>query len=889
MTIRTQALCCCILIIMLSASVLNGEQAKMADSFVDSIGVCCHFSEQSSPYYMQTTQAISAFQRSRIRHARDNSWSQSDPGNAKRAALISAMSSIGIRLGFNLYCEMDCGDSTHTVVPMLQQNLSSWIAASNIDSFEGPNEHTGAWACSPTNEFNIQLQGYQPSLYAKVRASASYSNLPVIGPSIYDYSGVCAAAIGNLTNSMTYANHHSYPVGMMPSWNINRGNTTAINLSNQPYTAAMFLMNGVMPVMVTETGYYTSLSNSGDGTTEAQGGKYYSRLFFEYYNSGAVRTYAYELFDEPWRAVTNEPLGGKEANFGLIRSNGTDKPAFTAIINEIALLEDRGSAFTPGNLDYSVSVSNIRLHHTLLQKRDKRFYLVLWLEYSYWESFSNLPLTLSFSKQAVKINQYDPLTSSNAVASVINTNSYSITVSDKAVILELTFGTNAPVISGAPLSTVTNQSFTVALGVNENYGYWSTNGGITFSSFTTNGTNISITKDTTLLYYGCDVLGYTGVTNSRTYIFDTNAPMISGAPASFTTNLAFIVSMAMNEDYGYWSTNGSVYSTFAIPGTNILIGSSTTLSYYGKDVLGNTSVTNTRFYIIGTGYPDTPQFPAALAVDGNTIRLLWKDASSNETAFHIYRSIDDLSYACAGSVAAGVTNFIDTGLTCNTMYYYRVIATNAAGASMQSATASVYTAVESVVSALNVAFDVIAGKVQFIYTLVKNCVEPANMAVAYSPAGKHVYSPLTIGVNPCFSNGMYSNIWTVPAGFDTQRRIDVMITPIIGTNTGTPCAVLNVDLSRLFTLATNFENAVALNNPCRDHGNIIFVNVPSDTSGVIYSVSGRIVKRLGAVSNGERLRWDLLDEKGQKSSPGVYLCHLSSIIGSKLIKVMLQR
>ena len=55
----------------------------------------------------------------------------------------------------------------------------------------------------------------------------------------------------------------------------------------------------------------------------------------------------------------------------------------TAVQNLISILEDRGTNFAPGHLEYSAKVtsnpSGAPLHSLLLQKRRGAFFLVLWL------------------------------------------------------------------------------------------------------------------------------------------------------------------------------------------------------------------------------------------------------------------------------------------------------------------------------------------------------------------------------------------------------------------------------------------------------------------------------------------------------------------------------
>ena len=71
-------------------------------------------------------------------------------------------------------------------------------------------------------------------------------------------------------------------------------------------------------------------------------------------------------------------------------------------------------------------------------------------------------------------------------------------------------------------------------------------------------------------------------------------------------------------------------------------------------------------------------------VSSNRIDLTWADNSSNEESFRIERSNDGVSFSPLATVAAGVTNYSNTGLNSGVTYYYRVYAANVAGNSTYS-------------------------------------------------------------------------------------------------------------------------------------------------------------------------------------------------------------
>ena len=97
--------------------------------------------------------------------------------------------------------------------------------------------------------------------------------------------------------------------------------------------------------------------------------------------------------------------------------------------------------------------------------------------------------------------------------------------------------------------------------------------------------------------------------------------------------------------------------------------------------------------------PTAPSGLTATAVSASQINLTWTDNSTNEGAFLIERSSDNVTFTLLGYAGADVTNYVDTGLSANTTYYYRVRARNTIGDSPYSNVASAMTFNTSVVAA----------------------------------------------------------------------------------------------------------------------------------------------------------------------------------------------
>ena len=89
-------------------------------------------------------------------------------------------------------------------------------------------------------------------------------------------------------------------------------------------------------------------------------------------------------------------------------------------------------------------------------------------------------------------------------------------------------------------------------------------------------------------------------TNSSPAPAVINAPIVTisaGPKTSLTTNAAFKITLNVDKDSGYWSTNGSSFHQFAKGNIDINIVHDTVLRFYGFDGTRNSS-TNTNFYRI---------------------------------------------------------------------------------------------------------------------------------------------------------------------------------------------------------------------------------------------------------------------------------------------------
>jgi len=165
------------------------------------------------------------------------------------------------------------------------------------------------------------------------------------------------------------------------------------------------------------------------------------------------------------------------------------------------------------------------------------------------------------------------------------------------------------------------------------------------------------------------------------------------APASITTT-ASVTSNGNAIARVQFYANGSLLGEDTTPPysftrTGVTIGtySLTARAVYATDL----AVTSAPVSVNVVSPPSAPTGLTATAVSTNQINLAWAAGSVNHTGFVIERSLNGSSYTQIATTGAATLTYASTGLSANTLYYYRVRATNAFGASSYSTVASTRT------------------------------------------------------------------------------------------------------------------------------------------------------------------------------------------------------
>ena len=107
------------------------------------------------------------------------------------------------------------------------------------------------------------------------------------------------------------------------------------------------IMCGTKPIVITESGYHNGLNDHSDqpGVSESAAAKYIPRLYLEDFANGIARTYLYEFLDES----ADSGLKSFQLHWGLIRADGSEKPAFIALKNLIGEVNDAAARTALGN------------------------------------------------------------------------------------------------------------------------------------------------------------------------------------------------------------------------------------------------------------------------------------------------------------------------------------------------------------------------------------------------------------------------------------------------------------------------------------------------------------------------------------------------------------
>jgi hypothetical protein len=397
---------------------MHEEHAQSASAFLNSIGVNAHLN-----YFDRTYGNFNLVKRELqslgILHVRDGAHLISPEYNQAVYSRWVQLGALGIR--FNAVVDPRSKLSPITADKLIQiENLSGHT----IESFEGPNELD----ISGMKDWTSVLRNFQADLYKAVKVMPDQPSIAVIGPSLAAASN--GSKVGDISQYLDYGNLHPYPAGKKPSDIF----PSQLQLARE--------LSGNKPVIVTETGYHNAMNDHHDqpSVSEEAAASYITRLYLENFSHGIVRTYWYELLDEAAEPSAKD----NQMHWGLIRSDGTEKPAFQALKNLVALVRDSSAAPAGASLGYSLNVSGGSVSHLLLQKSNGAFLLILWQPISSYDrdaqaDINNAPVsaTLTMEKPAKRLQIFDTAPQPLAAKSYTNVQQQQLSIPDHAIAVEI--------------------------------------------------------------------------------------------------------------------------------------------------------------------------------------------------------------------------------------------------------------------------------------------------------------------------------------------------------------------------------------------------------------------------------------------------------------------
>ena len=428
------------------------EAARSADSFVDSVGVNIHLHNTDTTYGHFDDIVKPRLVALGVRHVRDGAIDTTFQTFYDR---LNALGRLGIK-GLFIIGPRDAhaiGDRDRAFIREFARRVPA-----SIEAYEGPNEYDIEGNHKGDPHWVQTLQQFQAVLYRTVKDTPALKSVSVVGPSLgasHDYGH---PPVPDQGASVDYGNAHPYPFGGNPfsdragydtlDWYFGHGNFPADNLDQFPaaFDNARPMFVG-KPLIFTETGYFTGTAKGA--ASEAAFAKYVPRLVCETFRKGVARTYLYEFLDDHANPADNE------SNFGLVRTDGTPKAAYTNLKNLLSLLAERGvsPAFRPRSLDYTLTVRPVDaytrteyVHHLLLQKSDGSFYLLLWHEISDEDAAVNphrqitppdLPATLTLPATIRHARLFRPYENTKGAALPITGSRITLAVPDQVIVLKL--------------------------------------------------------------------------------------------------------------------------------------------------------------------------------------------------------------------------------------------------------------------------------------------------------------------------------------------------------------------------------------------------------------------------------------------------------------------
>jgi hypothetical protein len=165
------------------------------------------------------------------------------------------------------------------------------------------------------------------------------------------------------------------------------------------------------------------------------------RLYLEHFREGVARTFGYELLD---LSRDSQGAATRDLHFGLVRSDYSDKPAYTALKRLIATIADDKRPVSVKPLSFGLDGDTKWLRTLLLQRADGVYFLAVWPEVSVWDTDAKKDLfpparalTLKLARTAAQVRVHDVLRAKPLVKTATKVRSVGLSVPASPVLVEI--------------------------------------------------------------------------------------------------------------------------------------------------------------------------------------------------------------------------------------------------------------------------------------------------------------------------------------------------------------------------------------------------------------------------------------------------------------------
>lgn len=417
--------------------------AQRAGDFIDSVGVVGLFAEDDGVYAENYDAVKDAIRELGVRYYRT-------AAAAPRAAAVA--DDFARTLGMKGVFHVSKWDKrkANGVVPGSAAGVIDALTAkgtAGILAVEGPNELNNRGP----SDWAQQLRDYQLAIYTHVKSDARLRSVLVAGPSLVTNADhpKPSVTLGMIRDRIDIGTMHDYVAdGGAPESRFRAG-------------AAMLRANnfGPGPLLITETGVCTewqlvkARTPSQKCVSPKAQAKYLPRNLLDKFDENpGNKAFIFELVTRA--AMSNAESSGGDGwwGWGVIDHEMNRKPAFYAVRNLMRLLHDDSTDFAPAALDYSLKGADTGVRQVLLQKRDGRFYLILWQPVRSFDKDSNtdidpppIPVTLRLAHPAnVALYRPTPIDATEAAAALqpflssAGSTSIDLQVPDHVLVVEIT-------------------------------------------------------------------------------------------------------------------------------------------------------------------------------------------------------------------------------------------------------------------------------------------------------------------------------------------------------------------------------------------------------------------------------------------------------------------